>query len=72
MRGKPERDMVSLRMMGWGLMVVESSSAAVVVAAAVVAVAPPGWTPKITDLLINCFFMIGHQNRDLDAILPGN
>ena len=31
--------MESLRMMGWGLMVVESSSAAVVVIAA----APPGW-----------------------------
>ena len=41
MRGKPERDMESLRMMGWGLMVVESSSVVVVVAV-VVAVAPPG------------------------------
>ena len=40
MRGKPERDMVSLRMMGWGLVVVESSSAAVVVAAVAVAVHP--------------------------------
>ena len=40
-RGKPERDMESRRMMGWGLVVVESSSAAVVVAAAAVA-APPG------------------------------
>ena len=27
---------------------------------------------KITDLLINAFFTIGHHNRDLDAILPGN
>ena len=41
-RGKPERDMESLRMMGWGLMVVESSSVAVVVVAVVVAVAPQG------------------------------
>ncbi len=43
MRGKPKRDMVSLRMMGWGLMVVESSSAVV---AAVAAAAPPGVDPK--------------------------
>ena len=35
----PEWGMESLRMMGWGLVVVESSSAAV---AAAVAVAPPG------------------------------
>ena len=46
MRGKPERDMESLRMMGWGLLVVESSSAAAVVAAAAVAAAPPGVDPK--------------------------
>ena len=59
--------MESLRMMGWGLVVVESSSA-VAAAAAVVAAAP--W--KMTDLLINVFFAIGHHNRDLDAILPGN
>ena len=38
--GLPERGMGSLRMMGWGLLVVESSSAAVVVAVAV----PQGWT----------------------------
>ena len=31
-RGKPERDMESLRMIGWGLLVVESSSAAVAAA----------------------------------------
>ena len=41
----PERGMESLRMMGWGLLVVESSSAAVVVAAAA-AVAPLGVDPK--------------------------
>ena len=40
-RGKPERGMESLRMMGWGLMVVESSSV-VAVAAAVAAVAATG------------------------------
>ena len=56
--------MESPRMMGWGLVAVKSSSAAVVVAAAV--------PRKITDLLINVFFTIGHHNRDLDAILPGN
>ena len=39
MRGKPERGMESLRMMGWGLVVVESSSAATAVVAAA---APPG------------------------------
>ena len=64
-RGKPERGMESLRMMGWGLVVVESSSAA----AAVVAAAVP-W--KMTDLLINVFVTIGHHNRDEDVILPGN
>ena len=37
----PERGMESLRMMGWGLVVVESSSAAVAAAVVVVA-APPG------------------------------
>ena len=42
MRGKPERDMESLRMMGWGLVVVESSSAAVAVVAVAAAVAPLG------------------------------
>ncbi len=42
MRGKPERDMESLRMMEWGLMVVESSSAVAVAAA----VAPAGVDPK--------------------------
>ena len=42
MRGKPERDMVSLRMMGWGLLVVGSSSAVAAVVAVVAAAAPPG------------------------------
>ena len=32
--GLPERDMGSLRMMGWGLLVVESSSVVVVVVVA--------------------------------------
>ena len=41
-RGKPERDMVSLRMMGWGLVAVGSSSA-VAAAAVVAAAAHPGW-----------------------------
>ena len=39
-RGKPEQDMVSLRMMGWGLVLLENSSAAV--AAAAVAVTQGG------------------------------
>ena len=28
--------------------------------------------PKSVDLLVNVFFTIGPQNRDLGAILPGN
>ena len=42
--GEPERDMVSLRMMGWGLVLLENSSVAVVAAVAAVTW---GWTPKI-------------------------
>ena len=75
----PERDIGSLRMMGWGLLVVESSSvvvAAVVVAAVVVAPRGGGGEKEFKGFYgkvpINCFFMIGHQNRDLDVILPGN
>ena len=37
--GEAERDIGSLRMMGWGLMLAENSSAAAVAAAAV----PSGW-----------------------------
>ncbi len=40
--GLPERDMKSLRTMGWGLVVPENSSAVVVVVVVVAAVAPGG------------------------------
>ena len=55
MRGKPERDMVSLRMMGWGLVVVENSSA--VTAAAV---ASPGWGV----VLFKVLFLRGKMPRE--------
>ena len=45
--GVPERDMISLRMMGWGLAAGKKSSAAATAAAAVVVVAvTQGWTSK--------------------------
>ena len=62
--------------MGWGLAPAENSSA--VAAAAVAAVTGGGPQNAVSlyekqrVLLFNVFLTIGPQNRDLDAILPGN
>ena len=68
-RGCPERDIPSLCVMGgWWEMLGNSSAAAAVAAVAAAAAAPP----KSGSFLVNVFFTIRSQNRDLDATPPGN
>ena len=64
-RGKPERDMESLRMMGWGLVVVESSSAVAAAAVVAAAVTSKGTFSKICpnrhSKQIKVIFLTKHQ-----------
>ena len=58
----PERDISSLDVMGWGLEAAGKFFRRRTMG---------GWR-KMCVLSINVFFTIGSQNRDLDALLPGN